>query len=298
MVNEVNKEAEYNELIEILKFTPRTYTLQVYGYGGDSRFLRATKEQYLYFKEHEIDIEDYAGSWDNDHDVPEEMQPFPPGEPYEGDEIYSSGGANFDDGSWVEVNDEHGNEVYKNDLSSVEDDCEVEEGNEFYVHHDNEPGTVVIWHGNGEKGTFYGGEIELTSPFDPKKLKFEYTDCDGTTYLSTIYYDGDEVYNNDYSSTGKWSETRWEIVGGEDKLDLTDMDVSLKLRAELMKKTEWFPAKVKPHHVGLYECKFVVDKKAAWPWSSNELVEWDGKKWLHDTKKVAEWRGLTEQLVE
>ena len=60
------QEAEFNELIDILKFTPRTYKIQVYGYGGDSRFLRATREQYLYFKENDIDIEDYAGSWDND----------------------------------------------------------------------------------------------------------------------------------------------------------------------------------------------------------------------------------------
>ena len=94
---DVNKEAEYNELIEILKFTPRTYKIQFYGYGGDSRFIKATREQYLYFKEHEIDLDEYAGSWDNDHEVPEEFQPFPPGEPYEGSELYSTGGANFDD---------------------------------------------------------------------------------------------------------------------------------------------------------------------------------------------------------
>jgi hypothetical protein len=292
------KLAEYQEMIDILKFTPRTYKIQVYGYGGDSRFLAATKEQYLYFREHEIDIEDYTGSWDNEHDVPEQFQPFPPGEPYDGDELYSACGANFDDGGIVEITDEHGNTVFKADLSSVDDDCEVDECDEWYAHHGRNDGDIVIWHGNGEKGTFYGGEIELKSPFDPSKLKFEYVDCDGTTYLSDISYDGEGIDNNDYSTTGKWAETKWIVIGGEDKIDLTGIDVSVKLRAELSKKTEWFPVKTKPVHLGLYECKFKVDKKAAWPWSSNELVEWDGKRWLHDTKKVEEWRGLTEKIVE
>lgn len=291
-----SKEAEYNELIDILKFTPRTYTIQVYGYGGDSRFLEATREQYLYFKEHEIDLDEYAGSWDNEFEVPEDMQPFPPGEPYEGSELFCAGGANFDDGGYVEVTDEKGETVFKTTLDDLDDEeIEYDESDEWYPHHGRQPGEVVIWHGNGEKGTFYGGEIELKQPFDKKKLKFNYVDCDGTTYLSSIEYDGEEIDNNDYSTTGKWAETKWIIIGGEDKLDTTG--ASVKVRVEHAKKSEWFPVKTKPWVAGLYECKFKADKKAAWPWLSNELVEWDGKKWLTD-KKVDEWRGLAQEFIE
>jgi hypothetical protein len=299
MANEVtSKEAEYNELIELLKFTPRTYTIQVYGYGGDTRFIRTTKEQFLYFKEHEIDLEEYSGDWDNEAGVPEEFQPFPPGEPYEAVEMHCASGAYFDDDNMFEVHDEHSNTVLKSDFGSLDNlGIERDEIEEWYVHHDMNPGDVVIWHANGEKGTFFGGEIELTAPFNPKLLKFEYVDCDGTSYLSSITYNGEEIENNDYSSTGKWAETKWIVVGGNHALDLTDMEVSAKLRAEFMKKTEWFPVKVKPARVGLYECKFKADSKTAWPWSSSELVEWDGKKWDTD-KKVGEWRGLLEQIVE
>jgi len=290
------QEAEFNELIDILKFTPRTYKIQVYGYGGDSRFLRATREQYLYFKENDIDIEDYASSWDNEHEVPEEFQPFPPGEPYDGDEIFYAGGANFDDGGYVQITDEQDQVVLETTLDSLDDhEIEYDEDEDWYPGNTNPPGSVLIWHGNGEKGTFYGGEIELTTPFNPKKLRFEYTDCDGASYLTTIYYDGEEIDNNDYSTTGKWTETRWVVVGGEDKIDTTG--ASLKVRVEHAKKSPWFPVKTKPWEAGLYECKFKLDKKAAWPWLSDELVEWDGKKWLTE-KKVNEWRGLAQKMEE
>ena len=290
------KEAEYNELIDILKFTPRTYKISVYGYGGDSRFIKATREQYLYFKEHDIDLDEYAGSWDDEHEVPEEFQPFPPGEPYEGYELYSTGGASFDDGGYVEITDEQDQPVLKMTLDDLDDhEIEYDEADEYYPHHDHKPGDVVIWNGNGEKGSFYGGEIELKQPFDPKKLKFEYVDCDGTTYLSSISYDGEGIDNNDYSTTGKWAETKWIVIGGEDKLDTTG--ASLKVRVEHAKKSPWFPVKSKPWEAGLYECKFKLDKKAAWPWLSDELVEWDGKKWLTE-KKVNEWRGLAQKMEE
>ena len=62
-------------------------------------------------------------------------------------------------------------------------------------------------------------------------------------------------------------------------------------------KTEWFKAKVKPVHAGLYEVK-----TKAWPFP--HLMTWDGEKWcirdfdIESTTKPTEWRGLKETAVE
>ena len=290
---------EKSVIFDILKFTPQDYTISIWGYGGDSRFLRATKEQYKYFKENEIEIEEYASSWDNEFNVPEDMQPFPPGEPYEGNEVDCAAGATMDGGTWLSITDEHGNEIFKTSLdpSDVEDNgAEVEEVAEFYPEHNSADGTILIWHGNGEKGTFFGATERFTAPFDPSKLKINYQDFDGWMMMTTIEYDGEELYDNDYSTTGKWGETRWVIVGGEDNLDLEDSS-TVEVREpeeKSLPRTDWFPVEINPVRKGTYECLFKITEATAWPFANIDFVEFDGKKWKSD-KTVVQWRGLTEE---
>jgi len=56
-------------------------------------------------------------------------------------------------------------------------------------------------------------------------------------------------------------------------------------------KTEWFKAKVKPVHAGLYEVK-----TKSWPYP--HVMSWDNKKWcvreldVETASPVIEWRGL------
>ncbi len=284
-------------IFDILKFTPTDYTFSVWGYGGDSRFLRATKEQYKYFKEKEIDIEDYAGSWDNEFDVPEEMQPFPPGEPYEGDEVDVAGGCTMDDGSHLTITDSNGQEIFSctMDPGSLEDEgVEVDEVNEFYPDYDCKKGDVLIWHANGEKGTFFGCTVRFTKPFDPKKLKVNYTDFDGWMMLTSIEYDGEELFDDDYSTTGKWGETKWVIVGGEEAIENDEPNVEIKPDVTLPERTAWYPAaEYNPTRKGHYECMF--GGTVAWPFSNFELVEWTGEKW-NTENQISQWRGLTEEV--
>lgn len=300
---------EKSVIFDILKFTPQDYTISIWGYGGDSRFLRATKEQYKYFKENEIDIEEYASSWDDNFDVPEDMQPFAPGEPYEGNEVDCAAGATMDGATWLTITDENGNEIFKTTLdpSDIEDNgAEVEEVSDFYPEHDCAKGTVLIWHGQGEKGTFFGTTERFTAPFDPKKLKINYQDFDGWMMMSSIEYDGEELYDNDYSTTGKWGETKWIIVGGEDELDLEEVDLSGPIeedfgievresREKPLPRTDWFPVTTKPVRNGVYECSFALTEETAWPFSRMDFVEFDGKKWKTDYT-VVQWRGLTEEV--
>lgn len=276
---------EKAKIFDILRFTPCNYNLQVYGYGGDSRFIRATKEQYKYFRDNNIDLEEFAYDWDGEETkVPEEFQPFPPGSPYDGSEVECASGATMEDSSTIEISDENNKTIFTSCLSpsALEElGVQVEEITEFYPEFDCKHGDVLIWYGNGEKGTFYGSDIRMTKPFDPKKLKISYIDIDGWLILNNISYDDEDVDNNDYSTSGKWSETKWYIVGGEDSLD-EDSEFEV---------TDWFPAnEYKPKRKGLYECMFGGTE--AWPWSNKELVEWTGRKWKSDNK-VSKWRGLT-----
>jgi hypothetical protein len=71
--------AEKEKLMEVLKFTPRTYKIQMWGYGGEKVMGTVDRKIYDYFKSRRIDLMDYC--WDSDYasdnNIPEEMQPFP-----------------------------------------------------------------------------------------------------------------------------------------------------------------------------------------------------------------------------
>jgi len=76
---------------------------------------------------------------------------------------------------------------------------------------------VIFWGGQGEKGCFFDAELVLTKPFDPKLLKLTYGNGDGWNLLTGIEYDGVELEGyNGYSTTGKWGENKFHIVGDEE----------------------------------------------------------------------------------
>lgn len=289
---------EKSVIFDILKFTPQDYNITVWGYGGTSRFLRATKEQYKYFQEHEIDIEEYASDYDNEQNVPEDMQPFPPGEHYEGDEVACASGATMDSSSWITITDENGNEVFKCSLDpdALDDMCvETDETVEFCPDYDCEKGTVLVWCGEGDKGTFIDTTLKFNKPFDPKLLKVSYQDIDGWLMMSYIEYDGEELYDDGLSTTGKWGENRWIVVGGDEALDLienTDGTAELRDPVELEPQTtDWYPGEVKPVRNGMYECTVDGVPAQAWPFANMHMIEWTGKKWV-TPGTVTAWRGL------
>jgi hypothetical protein len=151
--------------------------------------------------------------WD---DVPFDLRPFDPGSPYECDDVHTSG-ATFDDSSNITVFDETGSIVWTSPLghaaletNNATADCIDEK----YISEYPE-GTVVFWGAQGEKGTFFGNDFELKSPFDPSKLRVLYEDMDGWEITTGVQYDGEDIDGNDYDTNGKWGENKWIIVGGE-----------------------------------------------------------------------------------
>jgi hypothetical protein len=223
-----------DELLATLKFTPRTYNIYIGGYGGEAYAGKVDRAVYDYFKQKRIDIEQYATDWDDlFSDVPRELQPYSPGSPYDCDGLFHASGAELSNLNEIQVNDEHGNEHWTcaAGLNELEDaGVEVNEwgGCDF---DDLPEDTVVHWGGQGEKGTFFDGEIELTQPFDPKKLTIKYENCDGWWIINSVEYDGVEIDGSGgYSTTGKWNENKWilcngdEVYQGEERSDDDDED--------------------------------------------------------------------------
>ena len=168
-------------------------------------------------------------------------------------------------------------------------------------------GTVVLWAGQGEKGSFFEGEIKLTAPFDPKKLKVYYEGCDGWDIISYIEYDGEEIDgSNGYSTSGKWNECKWIIIGdeevyqgvereeGEEYGNAAESNECLTAFQELANTLaeRWNDISEKPEKKGTYECKFAV---GAWPIGNTRNAQWTGRSWKENGKKAPEIVGWRER---
>jgi hypothetical protein len=289
---------EKEELIEILRFTPVTYRIELGNYGGEVYAGKVDRKIYDYFKQNSIDLDEYNGDWDNELGIPEDMQPFPPGSPYECDDLIHASGATMDDGNLVQVFDENGNVVWECALDTTaldEEGIEVEEYEEFYLSEIPE-GEVVYWGAQGEKGLLFGGEIELKQPFDPKKLKFTYSDADGWYLCSGVSYDGEDIDNNDVSTTGKWGENKW-IIGGdeevydpEDSWEVPDCGPSPD---DWEKSPEFKFKKHKPVHQGWYRCNWGYGTTyGSLYWNGTNFVEFNyGKEEVISAESIVSWQG-------
>jgi hypothetical protein len=316
------------ELIATLKFTPRTYNIYIGGYGGEAYAGTVDKATYEYFKQKKINIEQYANDWDDlFDDVPRELMPFSPGSPYDCDNLFHASGAELSNSNEIVINDEHGNQHWAcaaglNELEDEGVDVNKWGGCDF---DDLPEDTIVHWGGQGEKGTFFDGEIELTQPFDPKKLTVNYENCDGWWIINNIEYDGVEIDGaGGYSTTGKWNENKWILCNGdevyqseerdEDDNDNEDKEEELPTIQELEEDseewdpvaeldkitedmmTEWYPVDVKPVRKGEYEVN--LGKLVAWPFPRIVRAEWTGRTWKdsegNTIKEIETWRGLAE----
>lgn len=332
---------QQQELIDTLKFTPTTVRMLIQGYGGEAYAGRVEREIYEFFKTKQIDMDEYASDWDGIYEklVPQKLQPFTPGSPYDCDGLWHCSGAEMTELNEILIEDDAGNTVWVGNCGL--DDLEnagatVNEGGGANLD-DFEDGTVVFCGGQGEKGCFFDGEFVLRAPFDPKKLSITYENCNGWWLISAVEYDSEEIDGSGgYSTTGKWTENKWIIVGDEEVYEPVSTDDNENLDIDINKhgidpeahetgtddpidfpesactseqdelvefeddqKTDWIPSKIKPVHVGMYECQ--VDKIPTWPWPNEAMLNWTGKHWQDlEGEKVGKpfaWRGLREQAV-
>ena len=282
------------ELMEILKFTPRTYKITMWGYGGEYVMGTVDRKIYDYFKHRRLDLSDFA--WDSDYaeenNIPEEMWPFPPGSWYECDDMGHVHGVDRDSGT-LQIEDETGETIIERSLEDL-DGCDIglSCGDEVWVD-SKDPGTVVFVGTSGEKGTFFEGEINLKQPFDQEKLIICYDDFDGSDVVCSVEYDGEDIENWGANTNGKSSDFGFYVAGSrkEGKWErYKNMDdISYPM-------TEWFPKKVNPAYEGVYEIKTPGKN------SYQHQGKWTGSRWIsswgEDTPeteelKVKEWRGIS-----
>jgi len=291
------KVAEQQKLIEVLKFTPRTYRISMWGYGGETVMGTVDRKIYDYFKSRRLDVSDFAWNSDyaDDHDIPEDMWPFPPGSWYECDDMGHTNGVSRDAGT-LQIEDENGDVIFEKSLEDL-DGCD---GSPEWACNDevwigSKPdGTVVFLGKSNEKGTFFEGEIELRAPFEIERLQLSYDEIDGEELINSVYYDEEEIDNNGGSTDGKSSDFGFYIAGSQKNtgkwVKYTNMDdIEYPM-------TEWFPKKTTPVREGIYNIKTAGKN------SYTHQAKWTGTRWISawqedgsgtEELKIKEWQGLS-----
>jgi hypothetical protein len=210
--------AEQQKLIEVLKFTPRTYKISMWGYGGEKVMGTVDKKIWDYCNDNQVDLSEIA--WGDEDTVEEmgldvDMMPFPPGSWYECDDMGHISGVSRDAGT-LQIEDENGNTVFEKSLDSITGggcDGEPDWCCDDEVWAGSKPkGTVVFIGCSNEKGTFFEADLELRAPFDITKLELHYDEFDGEEIVTGIVYDGEDIDNWGGSTDGKSSDMNMVLI--------------------------------------------------------------------------------------
>jgi hypothetical protein len=309
---------EQQQLIDTLKFTPRTYTVTMWGYGGEKVMGTVDPAAWNYCVANRIDLQDIA--WDSDAsedlDLDEDLLPFPPGSWYECDNMAHVNGVSRSAGH-LQIVDENSNTVFEKSLDDIiGGGCDGEPdwccNDEVWIG-SRKKGEIVFIGSSNEKGTFFEGEIPLTAPFNMELLELHYDEVDGEEIVNCVYYNGEEVENNGGSTNGKSSDFvmvrviddqgNWERYDPTQEDENLEIDLNQGLPSEddesVLETTDWYPGSVDPVHVGHYETQ--VAPPLAWPFPSEAMLQWTGTKWLdidgNPVERVAQWRGLKEPVA-
>lgn len=188
------------------------FNVEVYGYGAEIVMGTSSKKTYQYFKKNNISLDDFNNG--DSEDVPEDLQPFYPGEWSECDDIAHANGASMDTGGFIQVTDENGELIFESSLELEElidqniDLLEVQN-----VQIDNFPkGTVIIQAIAGEKGQFFNSQFESKSQFKPNKMLIKYGKYENNMYFCGLDYEGEEIYDDGGSTRTNSFEIEFLIV--------------------------------------------------------------------------------------
>jgi hypothetical protein len=288
---------EHEQLIEVLKFTPRTYKITMWGYGGEKVMGTVDRKIYDYFKNRRLNLSDFA--WDSDYaddnNIPEDMWPFPPGSWYECDDMAHVNGVSRNAGT-LQIEDENGETVYQASLENLDgySDNSPEWSCDEEVWIGEKPvGTVVFVGNSNEKGTFFEADLPLKEPFDITKLTLCYDEVDGEEIVNAVAYDLETIDNWGGNTDGKSSDFGFYLVKDSNSWDkystMDDIEYAM---------TDWFPKKIKPVYPGNYMVKTAGKN------SYTYQAKWTGEKWVSGWTepedynnpdrevKVKEWQGL------
>jgi len=203
------KEVTAEELVELIKFTPRTYKISMWGYGGEKVMGTVGQDVWDYCTENQVDLSDLA--WDSDAaenmGLDPDRLPFYPGSWYECDSMGHVHGVSRNAGT-LQIEDENGDTVLERsleDFDGCDDSAQLDTDDEVWIG-SRKKGEVVFVGSSNEKGTFFEGEIELRAPFDIEKLTLHISDFDDEEIVHGVSYDGEDIDNWGGSTDGKSSD--------------------------------------------------------------------------------------------
>lgn len=290
---------EKEDLIKILKFTPCTYKIQIWGYGGEYIMGTVDRKIYDYFKSRRLNLSDFA--WDSDYaeenNIPEDMWPFQPGSYYDCDNICHEHGVDRGAGT-LQITDEQDQVIYERELGSIsgfgddEDEPQWGGGEEYWIG-GQPPGTVVFFGVSSEKGTFFEGEIALKAPFNIARLELGYDEIDGNDIVNSVIYDGEQIDNWGGDTNSKGSEFGFYLIKDSNTWEkyCTMDDIEYQM-------TDWFPKKILPVHEGVYMVKTSGKNSYTYHarWTGSSWVnQWCEESDYNDPKKsikIKEWQGI------
>ena len=291
-------------LINTLKFTPRTYKISMWGYGGEKVMGTTTQEVWDYCMENQVDLSDIA--WDSDAaeemDLDEDLLPFPPGSWYECDDMAHVNGVSRDAGT-LQIEDENGETVFEKSLGDIDgcsdDSPEWSCFDESWIG-SRKKGEVVFIGSSNEKGTFFEADLELTAPFDITKLVLQYEEVDGEEIVNSVTYDGEDIDNWGGSTDGKSSDFVMvrliDDEGNFERYEPEDKDwghPEYGTSPSTWEKTVDFKFKNhKPVHVGYYTATWSTfgTTYGSLYWNGTEFGEWEHGKFKPESNVVT-WSG-------
>ena len=297
--------AEKQKLIEVLKFTPCTYKISMWGYGGEKVMGTVKKKVWNYCMKNSVDLQEIA--WGDEDTVQEEMGldldqlPFTPGQWYECDDMAHVNGVSRSSGT-IQIENEKGDTIFEKSF----DDCDGGDGSPAWSCQDEvwvgsrKKGEVVFIGSSNEKGTFFEGEFELRAPFDIEKLELYYDEVDGEEIVNSVMYDGEEIDNNGGSTDGKSSDMIMVMLtddeGGFVRYSPEEKDWGhppIGTSPSTWEKSETFKfKKVKPTIEGWYSCvwrSYGTTYGTAY-WNGSEFGEWEYGK-FKPISGVETWSG-------
>jgi hypothetical protein len=299
----MTKKITEDEFLERLKFTPCTYKISLWGYGGEKVMGTVSREAWDYCMDNQVDLSDIA--WQSDAaesmGLDAEKLPFPPGSWYECDDMAHVSGVSRSAGT-LQIEDEKGNTVFEKSL----DDCDGCDDSPEWCCEDEvwvgmrEPGEIVFVGTSNEKGTFFEADLELKAPFEIEKLSLHYDEIDGEEIVNRVYYDGVEIDNWGGSTDGKSSDftmclvkenNTWERYEPGEKdwghpefgTSPSDWESSPKFKFK----------QHKPVHVGYYSVNYSNGSTyGSLYWDGENFGEWEfGKFNPVNQKGVVTWQG-------
>jgi hypothetical protein len=298
---------EKQQLIDTLKFTPRTYKISLWGYGGEKVMGTVDAKVWDYCMTNAVNLQDIA--WSDEDTVQDDMGldldqlPFTPGQWYECDDMAHTNGVSRNAGH-IQIEDENGTTIFEKSL----EDCDGADDSpgwscqdEAWVGMGKKAGDVVFIGSSNEKGTFFEGDIELRAPFDIEKLVLYYDEVDGEELVNCVYYDDEEVENYGGSTDGKSSDMDmvritndagdWERYEPEEKdwghpkfgPSPSDWESSPQFKFK----------KHKPVHSGYYRCNFGYGSTyGSLYWNGEFFGDWEYGKFVPKSwDSIVSWQG-------